>query len=242
MSCIKDWPWPIGHGKSCCKLAPAALGDTELLALILLTGHSSPRTSASTSPGNCCTMAVPCVPSHGHGCGTVRTSRNGPAKAADLLAVGELARRLAATPLRHGERFTTSGEVFVPRRCTSVGLRDRPQGLQQRCRHQSAAISFGTDAYPPCNGRPCLKFDQQGFSAMGPGAVYLVDGTQSFALTATRTRALHPVPLGWQPVALTLMPYPDRTAKMKCSGMTDPAYCRKSLPPDGRPAARRAGR
>ena len=50
----------------------------------------------------------------------------------------------------------------------------------------SAAISFGTAAYPPCNGRPCLKFDQQGFSTMGPGAVYLVDGTQSFALTATR--------------------------------------------------------
>ena len=50
----------------------------------------------------------------------------------------------------------------------------------------SAAITFGTAAYPPCNGRPCLKFDQQGFSTMGPGAVYLVDGTQSFALTATR--------------------------------------------------------
>jgi len=29
------------------------------------------------------------------------------------LAVGELARRLAATPLRHGERFTTSAEVFA---------------------------------------------------------------------------------------------------------------------------------
>lgn len=49
-----------------------------------------------------------------------------------------------------------------------------------------AAITFGTAGYAPCNGRPCLKFDQQGFSSMGPGAIYLVDGTQSFALTATR--------------------------------------------------------
>lgn len=47
-------------------------------------------------------------------------------------------------------------------------------------------VTFGTASYPPCNGRPCLKFDQQGFSNMGPGAVYLVDGAQSFALTATR--------------------------------------------------------
>lgn len=47
-------------------------------------------------------------------------------------------------------------------------------------------ITFGTAGYPPCNDQPCLKFDQQGFSSMGPGAVYLVDGEQSFALTATR--------------------------------------------------------
>lgn len=50
----------------------------------------------------------------------------------------------------------------------------------------AGAITFGTAGYPPCNGQPCLKFDQLGFSSMGPGAVYLVDGEQSFALTATR--------------------------------------------------------
>jgi prepilin-type N-terminal cleavage/methylation domain-containing protein len=50
----------------------------------------------------------------------------------------------------------------------------------------TAAVTFGTAGYPPCSGRPCLKFDQQGFSSIGPGAVYLVDGGQSFALTATR--------------------------------------------------------
>jgi len=31
----------------------------------------------------------------------------------------------------------------------------------------SAAITFGTAAYPPCNGRPCLKFDQQGSAPWG---------------------------------------------------------------------------
>jgi prepilin-type N-terminal cleavage/methylation domain-containing protein len=50
----------------------------------------------------------------------------------------------------------------------------------------SMPITFGTAGYPPCDGRPCLKFDQYGFSSMGPGAVYLVDGAQSYAMTATR--------------------------------------------------------
>lgn len=61
---------------------------------------------------------------------------------------------------------------------------------RKACSNQAGAptapITFGTAGYPPCDGRPCLKFDQQGFSNMGPGAVYLVDGAQSYALTATR--------------------------------------------------------
>jgi prepilin-type N-terminal cleavage/methylation domain-containing protein len=61
---------------------------------------------------------------------------------------------------------------------------------RKACSNQSgapaSAITFGTAGYPPCEGRPCLKFDQQGYSSMGPGAVYLVDDRQSFALTGTR--------------------------------------------------------
>jgi len=61
---------------------------------------------------------------------------------------------------------------------------------RKACSNQTGAptdaITFGTADYAPCNGQPCLKFDQQGFSSMGPGAVYLADGAQSFALTATR--------------------------------------------------------
>lgn len=49
-----------------------------------------------------------------------------------------------------------------------------------------AAISFASPAYPPCNDRPCIKFDRHGFSVMGPGAIYLTDGEQSLAITGTR--------------------------------------------------------
>ena len=48
------------------------------------------------------------------------------------------------------------------------------------------AISFASPDYPPCNDRPCIKFDQHGFSAMGPGAIYLSDAEQSLAITGTR--------------------------------------------------------
>jgi DNA repair protein RadC len=37
----------------------------------------------------------------------------GPAKAAEILALGELSRRFAATPLSPGTRFTSSREVFA---------------------------------------------------------------------------------------------------------------------------------
>ena len=48
------------------------------------------------------------------------------------------------------------------------------------------AISFSSPAYAPCDDRPCLKFDQHGFSVMGPGAVYLQEGGQTLAITGTR--------------------------------------------------------
>ena len=93
---------------------PEALGDSELLALILRTGHSSPRTSALTLArqlyahfGSLRALAA---------AGTAELCAHpgiGPAKAAELKATFELARRLAATPLRPGERFTSSAEVFA---------------------------------------------------------------------------------------------------------------------------------
>lgn len=48
------------------------------------------------------------------------------------------------------------------------------------------AVSFSSPAFPPCNDRPCVKFDQHGFSVMGPGAIYLNDGERSLAISVTR--------------------------------------------------------
>jgi hypothetical protein len=50
----------------------------------------------------------------------------------------------------------------------------------------TGAISFSSPAYAPCNNRPCIKFEQHGFSIMGPGAVYLSEGEQTLAITGTR--------------------------------------------------------
>lgn len=48
------------------------------------------------------------------------------------------------------------------------------------------AVSFSSPGYAPCNDRPCIKFDQHGFSAMGPGSIYLSDGEKSLAISGTR--------------------------------------------------------
>jgi prepilin-type N-terminal cleavage/methylation domain-containing protein len=50
-----------------------------------------------------------------------------------------------------------------------------------------SAVSFSSPNYAPCDNRPCIKFDQHGFSVMGPGAVYLSEGEQSLAITGTRS-------------------------------------------------------
>lgn len=50
----------------------------------------------------------------------------------------------------------------------------------------SGPITFNTAGYPPCLGQPCIKFDNQGFSVMGPGAAYLTNGDRHVALTLTR--------------------------------------------------------
>lgn len=50
----------------------------------------------------------------------------------------------------------------------------------------ASAVTFASPNYPPCNDRPCVKFDNLGSSVIGPGAVYLSNGSQSFALSLTR--------------------------------------------------------
>lgn len=114
MSCIKDWPVADRPREKLLSTGPATLSDSELLALILRTGHArsgssaldlsrqllscfgSLRAMASATAAELC--AVPGI---------------GPAKAAEILALGELARRFAATPLSPGTRFTGSHAVFT---------------------------------------------------------------------------------------------------------------------------------
>ena len=113
MARIKDWPVAERPREKLLLNGPAPLGDSELLALLLRSGSSSPRLSAldlarqllqhfgSLRMLTTATAAELCA-----------FPGVGAAKAAELLALGELARRLATTPLRPGERFTTSREVF----------------------------------------------------------------------------------------------------------------------------------
>lgn len=114
MSCIKDWPEADRPREKLLAKGPAQLSDTELLALILRSGHAasgasaldlsrhllkrfnSLRIMASAAAAELC--QVPGI---------------GPAKAAEIMALGELARRFAATPLLPGDRFTSSRDVFA---------------------------------------------------------------------------------------------------------------------------------
>lgn len=114
MSRIKDWPEADRPREKLLHSGPGTLGDTELLALLLRTGHSSPRTSALE-------LARQLISRFGSLRALTQASVAelcqlpgiGPAKAAELLAAGELGRRLASTPLRPGERFTNAREVFA---------------------------------------------------------------------------------------------------------------------------------
>ena len=68
---------------------------------------------------------------------------------------------------------------------------DLASGIDRKaCSNQSgttnSAVTFASPGYPPCLNQPCIKFDHQGFSVIGPGAVYLSDSRRSMALTLTR--------------------------------------------------------
>ncbi len=113
MSCIKDWPVADRPREKLLSTGSASLSDTELLALILRSGHAGSGTSALDLARQLLTRF-----------GTIRVMVSasavelckitgiGPAKAAEILALGELARRFATTPLPPGTRFTSSREVF----------------------------------------------------------------------------------------------------------------------------------
>lgn len=110
---IKDWPEAERPREKLLTQGPKVLSDAELLALVLRTGDAASRMSAldharlllarfgslrelaSTSVAELCTV-----------------KGIGPAKAAELQAVFELARRFGTVSLPQGARYTCSREVF----------------------------------------------------------------------------------------------------------------------------------
>lgn len=94
---------------------------------------------------------------------------------------------------RNGDNAAEAGE------CDQLWRKNLPPGVafgwvagidRRACSNVAGpptnAISFSSPTYAPCDDRPCIKFDSHGFSAMGPGAVYLSGGERSLAITGTR--------------------------------------------------------
>jgi DNA repair protein RadC len=114
MSCIKDWPVADRPREKLLSRGSATLSDTELLALILRSGHAGNGSSALD-------LSRQLLKRFGSLRAMVSATATelceepgiGPAKAAEILALGELARRFAATPLAPGTRFTSSRQVFA---------------------------------------------------------------------------------------------------------------------------------
>ncbi len=123
MRSIKQWPEDERpREKLLCKGAEQ-LSDAELLALVLRTGDAASGTSALDQARNLLSRfgslrGMAAASSH-----ELQQQKGiGPAKTAELLAVFELARRFAAAPLRPGERYSCSEEVY---RHYHERLRDR---------------------------------------------------------------------------------------------------------------------
>ncbi|PLX76879.1 MAG: hypothetical protein C0614_09840 [Desulfuromonas sp.] len=86
--------------------------------------------------------------------------------------------------------LTESQQVWSRQLPKGVRFELAPGIDRKACSNQSgtssSTVSFASPAYPHCHDQPCIKFDHQGFSVIGPGAVYLSDGRRSMALTLTR--------------------------------------------------------
>lgn len=110
---IKNWPLQERPREKLLQQGPQALSDAELLALILRNGDAASGCSAIdqgrlllqrfdglTGLASATTSELCLVPGIG------------PAKAAELQSLFELARRFHAVSLKPGDRYTSSSEVF----------------------------------------------------------------------------------------------------------------------------------
>jgi DNA repair protein RadC len=120
---IKDWPEDERPREKLLKRGADTLSSAELLALVLRTGDAASKTSALDHArlllsrfGSWRRLAGASITE------LCRIKGVGPAKAAELQAVFEIARRFGSEGLQPGDRFTRSDEVF---RHYHERLRDR---------------------------------------------------------------------------------------------------------------------
>lgn len=110
---IKDWPAEERPREKLLNNGTVSLSDAELLALIIRTGNAADKTSAVDQArlllsgfGSLRALAAATTTE------LCRQKGIGPAKAAEIQALFELARRFARQPIRPGDRFTSSSEIF----------------------------------------------------------------------------------------------------------------------------------
>ncbi len=110
---IKAWPAEERPRERLLKDGASSLTDAELLALIIRTGSAADRTSALDQArqllaafGSLRALAA------ASGSELCRQNGIGPAKAAEIQALFELARRFARQEIRPGERFRSSNDIF----------------------------------------------------------------------------------------------------------------------------------
>lgn len=113
MRSIKEWPEDERPREKLLRKGAETLSDAELLALILRTGDSASHTSAVDQARNLLGRFGSLRSLAGASSTELQQQKGiGPAKTAELLGVFELARRFSAAPLRPGERYSSSREVY----------------------------------------------------------------------------------------------------------------------------------
>lgn len=124
---IKDWPKSERPRERLIQQGAESLSDTELLAILLITGSSSQGLSAM----DCARLLLERYStyremariSHGE---LVMNPGIGPGKACRVQATLEIARRMARQKMERGRTFQGSRDVF---HAYSMGLRDKPQEI-----------------------------------------------------------------------------------------------------------------
>lgn len=110
---IKEWPEDERPRERLISYGPENLTDAELLAIILRTGDAYTRTTALDHARLLLSMFKDFrrlgETTYSELC---RVKGIGPAKAAQIMACMEIARRFASQKIREGEQFTSSKDVF----------------------------------------------------------------------------------------------------------------------------------